>query len=631
MAKILLPVVVIYVASLVLVISVSYNTSAALLEDRIYREGDALSVQYANELDADLEVAMDAARTIAQMYEGLWASGLRDRMAFSEAIKPVLVRNPFFTATWTIWEVDAFGDNPAASPTELRTDAGRFVATWIREPDGKIGRSQATDAETAGAFYTRPLAEKTDVVVEPYPFSYSGKKEDEIPMTSLAVPVRSGDRILGVAGVDVALDIIQKKVATFIPSPGAYAILVDNSAKRITHPNKDLIGKPVGDDTPDLKAALLKAIADGKPYTLTKKNLATGALSYLAYSPIIIGADRTPWSVAVVLPVSTLLEPVRNLLWLLVLIGIVGALVGIPLIALLARSISRPISLAALKTGEIASGELRTDLDARFMDRQDEIGDLAVSLQDMLVHLRQVISDVNIASGQVSSGSQQLSSTSQTMSQGASEQAASVEEISSSMEQMTSNIKQNADNAQTTERIALKSARIAEEGGKAVTETVEAMKQIASKISIIEEIARSTNMLALNASIEAARAGEYGKGFAVVASEVGKLAERSQKESGEIGKLSIQSVQIAEQAGQTILGMLPEIRRTAELVQEISAASNEQNTGAEQINSAIMQLDKVVQQNASASEESASMAEELASQAEHLLSTIGFFKLDGDV
>ncbi len=160
MAKILLPVVVIYVASLVLVISVSYNTSAALLEDRIYREGDALSVQYANELDADLEVAMDAARTIAQMYEGLWASGLRDRMAFSEAIKPVLVRNPFFTATWTIWEVDAFGDNPAASPTELRTDAGRFVATWIREPDGKIGRSQATDAETAGAFYTRPLAEK---------------------------------------------------------------------------------------------------------------------------------------------------------------------------------------------------------------------------------------------------------------------------------------------------------------------------------------------------------------------------------------------------------------------------------------------------------------------------------------
>ncbi len=628
MAKILLPVVVIYVASLILVISVSYNTSATLLKDRIYREGDTLSVQYANEIDADLEVAMDSARTVAHVYEGLWSAGLRDRLTFAEALKPVLARNPLFTATWTIWEIGAFGDDPAKSLADLRTDSGRFVAAWIRGPDGKLAPSQVTDDNSSGAFYVRPIAEGTDVVVEPYPFSYSGNKEDEIPMTSLAVAVRSGDRILGVAGIDVALDTIQKKVATFIPSSGAYAILVDNGAKRITHPNKELIGKPVGDDTPDQKVALLKAIAEGKPYSLTKKNLATGALSYLAYAPVIIGNDHTPWSLAIVLPITTLLEPVRKLLWLLIIIGIVGALIGIPLIALLARSISLPIRLAAQKTGEIARGELRNDVPSKFMDRQDEIGDLALSLQDMLVHLRQVITEVNAASREVSSGSQQLSSTSQIMSQGASEQAASVEEISSSMEQMTSNIKQNADNAQTTERIALKSAQIAEEGGKAVTETVEAMKQIASKISIIEEIARSTNMLALNASIEAARAGEYGKGFAVVASEVGKLAERSQKESGEISKLSIQSVLIAEQAGATILGMLPEIRRTAELVQEISAASNEQNTGAEQINSAIMQLDKVVQQNASSSEESASMAEELASQAEHMQETISFFKLE---
>jgi methyl-accepting chemotaxis protein len=214
------------------------------------------------------------------------------------------------------------------------------------------------------------------------------------------------------------------------------------------------------------------------------------------------------------------------------------------------------------------------------------------------------------------------------MSQGATEQAASLEEISSSMEQMTSNIRQNAENAMTTEKISHKSSQIAEEGGKAVNDTVEAMKLIASKIGIIEEIARSTNMLALNASIEAARAGEYGKGFAVVASEVGKLAERSQKEAGEISKLSTESVQVAERAGVTINGMIPEIKRTAELVQEISAASAEQNSGAEQINAAIMQLDQVVQQNASASEESASMSEELASQAEEMHATISFFKID---
>jgi methyl-accepting chemotaxis protein len=195
------------------------------------------------------------------------------------------------------------------------------------------------------------------------------------------------------------------------------------------------------------------------------------------------------------------------------------------------------------------------------------------------------------------------------------------------MEQMSANIKQNAENAQTTESIARKSAQSAEAGGQAVLQTVEAMKQIASKIGIIEEIARSTNMLSLNASIEAARAGEYGKGFAVVASEVGKLAERSSREAAEINQLSVSSLKIAEVAGKTITDMVPEIKRTADLVQEISAASREQDSGANQINSAITQLDQVVQQNASASEESASMSEELAGQAQTLKETISFFKI----
>lgn len=186
------------------------------------------------------------------------------------------------------------------------------------------------------------------------------------------------------------------------------------------------------------------------------------------------------------------------------------------------------------------------------------------------------------------------------------------------------------ENAQTTEKIAMKSAQDAEDGGNAVNKGVEAMKLIASKTLIIEEIARSTNMLALNASIEAARAGEYGKGFAVVASEVGKLAERSQKEASEISKLSADSVTIAEQAGQTIQRIIPDIKKTAELVQEISAASSEQNSGAEQINRAIMQLDQVVQQNASTAEETAGTAEQLSGQAEQMNTAISFFNLSND-
>ena len=192
---------------------------------------------------------------------------------------------------------------------------------------------------------------------------------------------------------------------------------------------------------------------------------------------------------------------------------------------------------------------------------------------------------------------------------------------------MAANIKQNADNALQTEKIALKSAEDAKEGGQAVSQTVGAMKEIAGKINIIEEIARQTDLLALNAAIEAARAGEHGKGFAVVASEVRKLAERSQSAAGEISRLSGSSVEVAERAGEMLNQIVPDIQKTAELVQEISAASNEQNTGAEQVNKAIQQLDQVIQQNASVSEEMAAGSEELASQADQLQSLVAFFKV----
>jgi methyl-accepting chemotaxis protein len=272
---------------------------------------------------------------------------------------------------------------------------------------------------------------------------------------------------------------------------------------------------------------------------------------------------------------------------------------------------------------EVASGNLMVELKER--SSEDE---LMHALSAMVGKLVTVVSEVKEAAANVASGAGQMSSGSEGMSQGASEQAAAAEEASSSMEEMSANIKQNADNAKQTEKIAVKSADDAKEGGKAVAATVQAMKDIADKISIIEEIARQTNMLALNAAIEAARAGEHGKGFAVVASEVRKLAERSQNAAGEISELSASSVEVAEKAGTMLSNILPDIQRTAELVQEISAASKEQDTGAEQINKAIQQLDQVIQQNAAVAEEMASTATGLSSQADQLINSIGFFKLD---
>ena len=273
---------------------------------------------------------------------------------------------------------------------------------------------------------------------------------------------------------------------------------------------------------------------------------------------------------------------------------------------------------------KVAAGDLTVRLES---GRAVDTGVFA-AIKNMVEKLKQVVVDVQAAAGNVASGSQELSATAQQMSRAATEQAASAEEVSSSMEEMSANIRQNTDNALQTEKIAVKSAADAREGGKAVAETVSAMKEIATKISIIEEIARQTNLLALNAAIEAARAGEHGKGFAVVASEVRKLAERSQAAAGEISTLSSRSVAIAETAGEMLDRMVPDIQRTAELVQEISASSKEQDTGADQINKAIQQLDKVIQQNAGASEEMASTSEELSSQAEQLQETIAFFRID---
>ena len=322
-----------------------------------------------------------------------------------------------------------------------------------------------------------------------------------------------------------------------------------------------------------------------------------------------IAADATFRKTTVTLTVTTL----------------VGLVIGLTLALLIAGGITKPLKKLMGIVDSVSKGDLEVELDN---DRGDEIGELIARIALMVEKIRGVVIDVAAASENVANASQAMSASTEQMSQGATEQATSSEEASSSMEEMSSNIRQNADNALQTEKIAVKAAEDTMEGGEAVKQTVIAMSEIAEKISIIEEIARQTNMLALNAAIEAARAGEHGKGFAVVAAEVRKLAERSQSAAAEIIQLSTSSTEVAQKAGQMLEHMVPDIRKTAELVQEIAAASSEQNAGAAQINKAIQQLDHVTQQNASAAEEMSSTAEELASQAVHLGDTISFFKVD---
>ncbi len=292
----------------------------------------------------------------------------------------------------------------------------------------------------------------------------------------------------------------------------------------------------------------------------------------------------------------------------------------------IASTISKGLNRANNVVREVAEGDLTKMAE---ITNRDEIGELLGNVNVMIERLRGVVGDALSASENVSAGSQELSASSEQVSQGATEQAASAEEASASMEEMAANIKQNADNAAQTEKIARQSAKDAEESGAAVSRAVEAMRTIADKIVIVQEIARQTDLLALNAAVEAARAGEHGKGFAVVASEVRKLAERSQSAAAEISAMSGDTVKAASNAGDMLGRLVPDIRKTAELVSEISAACREQDIGAAQINEAIQQLDKVTQQNAGASEQMSATSEELAAQAEELQASIAFFKVDG--
>ena len=315
-----------------------------------------------------------------------------------------------------------------------------------------------------------------------------------------------------------------------------------------------------------------------------------------------------------------------------VMFGII--LIAIALAILFGIMVARSITIGVGKgvgfAELISQGDLTIEVEPAFLARKDEIGALARAMDTMKTKLKEVISNVLVGSENILSASLQMSNTSQEMSQGATEQASSAEEVSASMEEMAANIQQNTDNAQGAEKISIQGADKIRKSNEAAQMSIVSMREIADKVGIISDIAFQTNILALNAAVEAARAGEQGRGFAVVAAEVRKLAERSKVAAEEISRISTNGVKISDEAGRMLEQVVPEIQKTAKLVQEIAAASIEQNSGADQVNSALQQLNQVTQQNAAASEEMATASEELASQAEQLKEIISYFRIDSN-
>ena len=380
--------------------------------------------------------------------------------------------------------------------------------------------------------------------------------------------------------------------------------------------------------------ASLKALAEQHSYMRTGKT-GTGKYTYkgtnylMAYTQI----EGQNWTVVCRAPENEFTGSIKTMLIVMLTVALIFSAIGIVIAIIIAIRLSYPIivmsdALDCISNGDLIIKHIPIEQREKVNRRKDEIGKMSRSLANMLVKLTKMTSDILSAAKQIEDGSSQISSTSQSVSSGASQQAASTEEMSATMEQMAANIRQNADNAAKTQSIASKTASDSKAGGDAVNLALTAVKDIAEKIHIVEDIASQTNLLALNAAIEAARAGDAGRGFAVVASEVRKLAERSQTAAGEISELSTRTLQTAEKAGEMINGVVPSIDETSQLIEEIAVASREQDNGAQQVSKAIVQLDTVVQQNAAASEQMAAMAEELSANARSLVQTISFFQID---
>jgi methyl-accepting chemotaxis protein len=330
------------------------------------------------------------------------------------------------------------------------------------------------------------------------------------------------------------------------------------------------------------------------------------------------------WVMLVEIDLDEVFDPIYNLRNMILAVGLGIVLATIAVALFMARSIARPIVTLTEKIGLVSEGDLTVKVDST---SKDEIGSALSSLQNMITKLKEVIGGVMNAADQITTASTEMNQSSQQMSEGSTEQASSAEEVSSSMEEMAASIQQNTENARETEKISRKAAVDIEESSKAVEETVSSMKTIADKITIIGEIARQTNLLALNAAVEAARAGEHGKGFAVVAAEVRRLAERSQQAAAEIDKVSKSSVEVAQKSGKMLNDVVPGIKKTAELVKEIAAASTEMNGGSEQVNTALQQLNQIVQKNAANAEEVAATSEELNSQSISMKELVSYFNI----
>jgi len=581
------------------------------------------SLETSSQVNMYFQKPVESARSLVNSFSSLKKLENKNREFYNEMLKETLEKNSNYLAAWSMWEDNALDANDQKYKGIYPYDEmGRYDFTYYKDK-GRTLIEQGKISMYEEDFYTIASKTQKEVINEPYYYSYVNDDKNQFFETSIVIPVVENSRTLGVVAIDIDLKELSKIIGEIKLYKTGFGILVSNDGLIAASSNESVIGKKFSENFDFASNDVLSAIKKGELKTFTKYSKKMGKDLFTCVTPVRVGTSETPWSLCVVVPRDETLSEANTLLIKALSVGVIGIIILSFLIYFLADNFIKPVFKAVELAKKIASGDLTSVI---HVDRKDELGILQDSLNTMQEKLILMVNELQTASSNIAGASQQINSTAQELSSGANELASSTEQVSSTMEEMVSNIEQNSHNAEQTDKIAILVAQDAVKVRKASEESMVSIRYIADKIKIINDIAFQTNILALNAAVEAARAGEHGRGFAVVAAEVRKLAERSKVAADEINNLSINSVNITEQATDLLNNIIPQIEKTTQLIQEISSASKEQSSGAEQVNSAIQQLNSITQQNATSSEELSASAEQMTGQAEQLKDLVAYFR-----
>lgn len=608
------------------IISYSVITSRKIAHTNAESELMMLAEKYALKINSQLNGAQLVTENMASTFQSLRTNGTSriNRTDADDILQKMLLDNKQILGTYVAWEPNAYDGKDMQYANKKGSDkTGRFIPYWTINEDKSVSLQPLMDYEVEGIgdYYLVPKKTKKAALINPFIYPINGK---DVLMISLITPIVENTEFKGIAGVDIMVDFIQAYAASAKKEIYNGAVDIDIISPAGIYAANTLSPEKIGknlDEFYDDATVQIKAMKKGKAYLLSNNELVT------VYVPFAVNNIEGNWQIRISAPYSTIMAHANQQLGIMIGLGFLLIAISIVLIVFLIGKISKPLVDLVSSTKSVASGDLSVEI---VSEQKDEIGQLANSFNAMIVKLREIILSIQESVGNVQSGSEQISISSQTIAQGANEQAATAEEISSSIEEMVASINQNADNAMQTEKIAMRAQKGILDSQSASNSSITTMRNIVQKISVINEISEKTDLLAINAAIEAARAGEYGKGFAVVASEVRKLAEYTQQAANQIVEMANAGLLVAENSGNMLEQIVPDVQKTAKLVQEIAAASSEQNVSANQINEAVQQFSSVVQQNSASAEELSAGAEQLAGQSMSLQESISFFSLTGN-